>query len=354
MRHRVIVVTSNTHGSADAEVVDNVEIMRMPCKPLMNGRLPIPDRNAKFQSMLARLESLPIDSILINTRFFPHSFVGADLARQKNIRPIVLDHGSAYLTLDNPLFDLAIKAYEHGITHRIKKYDADFYGISNASMRWLSTFGIRAKGAINNAMNSEEFVRSASDRDFRTELGIQPQSFMVAFTGRLIPEKGVKSLLEAAQNLSLEHDIHIVLAGNGPMMQKVRNANGNVHALGRIDRGDMAALLLQSNAFCLPTRSEGFSTSLLEAAACACAPIITNVGGVEELIPDDSHGIILDDASPKSVVNAISCLSTHPETAREIGAKAAQRAKDFNWERTARRLLAAFDEANHSASSSRI
>lgn len=353
MGHRVIVVTSNIQGLADTETVDDIEIMRMPCKPLMSGRLPIPDRNAKFRSMRAQLESLPFDSILINTRFFPHSFVGAELARKKGVKPIVLDHGSAYLTLDNSLFDLAIKAYEHGTSHRMKKYYPDFYGISKASMRWLSTFGINAKGTISNAMNTDGFISGASERDFRAELGLGPRSFMVAFTGRLIPEKGVKSLLEAAQMLASEHDVHIVLAGDGPMMRDVQNASGNVHALGRIDRADMAALLLQSDAFCLPTRSEGFSTSLLEAAACGCAPIITNVGGVEELIPETSYGVILDDPSPESVADAISHLKAHPEFAREIGVNAAQRAKEFNWERTALTLLDAFDEANHSASSAR-
>lgn len=351
MGHRVIVVTSNIHGLADTETVDGIEIMRMPCKPLMRGRLPIPDRNAKFRSMCAQLESLPFDSILINTRFFPHSFVGANLARKKGIKPIVLDHGSAYLTLDNPLFDLAIKAYEHGTSHRMKRYDPDFYGISKASMRWLSTFGIEAKSAISNAMNADEFIGSASRRDFRAELGLDPQSFMVAFTGRLIPEKGVRSLLEAAQILASEQDVHIVLAGDGPMMQDVKKAKGNVHALGRIDRADMAALLLQSDAFCLPTRSEGFSTSLLEAAACGCAPIITNVGGVEELIPEASYGVIIEDASPESVAAAIRSLNEQPELACEMGSKAAQRAREFNWERTALMLLDAFDAANHSPSS---
>lgn len=353
MGHKVIVVTSNIHGLADTEVVNGVEIVRLPCKPLMKGRLPIPDKNAAHKSLMAKLESQPIDSILINTRFFPHSFVGAELSRKKGIRPIVLDHGSDYITLDNPLLDIAIKAYEHAVTHRMKGYNPDFYGISNASVRWLSNFGIDAKGTISNAMDSDTFVSNASDRDFRAELGLSPQAFIVAFTGRLIPEKGVKSLLDAAKLIPSELDVHIVLAGDGPMMQDVKLAEGNVHPLGRIDRCDMAALLLKSDAFCLPTRSEGFSTSLLEAAACGCAPIITNVGGVEELIPDDSYGIMLDDASPESAAEAISFLAAHPDVARSIGAKAAMRAKEFDWDRTARMLLDAFEDARHSPSASR-
>lgn len=345
MNRRVIVVTSNTHDLPDRETANGVEIMRLPCNPLMNGRLPIPRRNAKHRSMMTKLSELPIDSIMINTRFYTHSLIGAQFAKQKGIKPIVLDHGSAYLTLDNPIFDLAIMAYEHAVTRRMKRYNPDFYGISNASVRWLSTFGIAAKGAITNAMNADDFIVNASCRDFRAELGLDPQSFMVAFTGRLIPEKGVKTLLEAAKLIAPEQNVHIVLAGDGPMMQDVQNAQGNVHALGRIDRTDMAALLLQADAFCLPTRSEGFSTSLLEAAACGCAPIITNVGGVEELIPDEGHGIILPDAKAENVAHALLELSGNRDACAAIAEKAREQSREFTWANTAQSLLEALERA---------
>lgn len=354
MGNRVLIVTANTHGLPDKESTDGVEIMRLPCKPLMNGRLPLPNRTMEHQAMMAELAELPIDSILINTRFYPHSILGAKLAEQKGLRPVVLDHGSAYLTLGNPLSDLVLRMYEHVMTNRIKRYDADFYGISAASAQWLTRFGITPMGTITNAMDAEGFVREASDRSFRGELGIPSGSFVVAFTGRLVPEKGVKSLIEAARMLSGVSDAHIVLAGDGPLLDEAQNAGGNVHALGRLSRGDIASLLLEADAFCLPTRSEGFSTSLLEAAACSCVPIITKVGGVDELIPDDSHGMILDNASPEAIATAIAYLSEHPKTAHRMSSNLAQHAKEFDWERTARRLLDAFEDARHSPSSPRI
>lgn len=345
MGHRVIVVTSNTHGSPAKETINGAEIMRLPCSPLLNGRLPIPKKNAEHMALMRELESIPMDAILINTRLYPHSLIAARFAAKKGIKPVLLDHGSAHLTLGSPLADAALQAYEHLMTRRIKKHDMDFYGISNASVRWLSHFGITAKGTITNAMDAKTFIESASCRDFRAELGIPDDALLVALTGRLVPEKGIIPLLEAASVLSDVPDIQFVLAGDGPLLDQAAHATPNVHALGRLSRHEIAALLIQSDAFCLPTRSEGFSTSLLEAATCGCAPIITNVGGVEELIPDGSFGIVLDAADGRQIADAIIRLHDDPALRRNMSARIKEHAGSFTWTKTANAMLDAFSVA---------
>ena len=50
-----------------------------------------------------------------------------------------------------------------------------------------------------------------------------------------------------------------LLAGDGPLMLKAKDAEGDhLHALGRLDSTDVASLLLQADTPCLPTWSEGF------------------------------------------------------------------------------------------------
>lgn len=169
---------------------------------------------------------------------------------------------------------------------------------------------------------------------------------MIAFTGRLVPEKGVAELLEAARLLEDERDIHFLFAGDGPLLEDVETAPGNVHALGRIVRSDIAALLLQADIFCLPTRSEGFSTSLLEATVCGCSPIITNVGGVAEMIPNESYGIVLPNAEPHTLALAISELKEDPGRRRAMAEKVQRRATNvFTWKRTAQTVMEAFERA---------
>ncbi len=344
--YRAIIVTSNTHDLPNRTTEDGVEVIRLPCHSLMGGRLPIPRKDHTYARLLEELYGQEIDHILINTRFYPHSQEGAAFAERKNIKPVLLDHGSAYLTLGNPVIDSILHSYERFMTHRIKRHVTDFYGISQASVQWLTHFGIAAEGVITNALDGHSFTEAASLRDFKTELGLPSDSFLIAFTGRLVPEKGVAELLEAARLLEDERDIHFLFAGDGPLLEDVETAPGNVHALGRIVRSDIAALLLQADIFCLPTRSEGFSTSLLEATVCGCSPIITNVGGVAEMIPNESYGIVLPNAEPHTLALAISELKEDPGRRRAMAEKVQRRATNvFTWKRTAQTVMEAFERA---------
>lgn len=347
--YRVIIVTSNTHGLPVRGMEDGVEVIRLPYHSLMGGRLPIPKKNNIYRQLLEELQRQRMDHILINTRFYPHSHMAAAFAKGKNIKPILLDHGSAYLTLGNPLIDSALHGYERFMTHRIKRQPMDFYGISEASVQWLAHFGITAKGVITNALDGKAFIETASSRDLKTELDLPPNSFLAVFTGRLVPEKGVLELLGAAKLLATEKNIHFLFAGDGPLRNDVENAGENVHALGRISQPDIAALLLQSDVFCLPTRSEGFSTSLLEAAVCGCAPIITNAGGVTELIPDESFGLVIPNRRPGTIAEAIRRLHSDSPACSSLAARIQERATNlFTWDRTAQDVIEACEQARRS------
>lgn len=347
---RAVIVTSNVFNLPFIEDLSaGVEIVRLPCISLMNGRLPFPKKNARYRELFKYISDLPIDHIVINTRFYFHSFEGVRLAKSKGIRPIVIDHGSAHLTLGNKLADKAVALYEHVITHFLKKNDIAFYGVSEMSCRWLNHFGISSQGVLNNSIDAEGFREASSGRDFRSEYGISKDSFVVSFTGRLIPEKGVLALAQAAEDLSEDKDIFFLVAGDGPLREAVASKRvENLILLGRLDSPDVAALLLDSDAFCLPTRSEGFSTSLLECAACGTTPIITHVGGVDELLGDGDLGCLIDDANHEEIRNAVLFLNRDRNRCTTMGEELRKRVeREFSWAITADKVRKACSLANN-------
>lgn len=303
--HSVIVVTNNTHGLSNRQVLDNeVEVIRFPCKIFIDGRYPVPIKNACYRRLMADLESRNVDGVLVNTRFYLHSIIGVQFAEKKGLSAVVLDHGSAYLTLGSKRLDWIIERYEDGITAWLKRHDVDFYGISKKSVEWLGHFGIEAKGVISNAIDAEAYRAQSSGRQFRKELGVE-DGLLVSFVGRLTPEKGIDALLEIMGRLQ-GRSIHLAVAGDGPLFDKVdKSLLPNIHAVGRLDSSDTAALLMDSDLFCLPTRSEGFSTSLLEASACGTASLVPNVGGAREVAPNDSYGIVTDGVDVDEYANII-------------------------------------------------
>lgn len=290
----------------------------------------------------------PVDHAIINTRFYFHSLIGIHYAEEKGIKPIIIDHGSAHLTIGNPVVDIFIAVFEHVFTNIVKRHEADYYAVSEAGARWLEHFNINAKGTLCNSIDAECFRNNASNRDFRQNLGISSNDFLVSFTGRFIPEKGIRPLMDAAEMLLANTNIHFALAGEGPLEQEITDKKlSNVHNLGKLSSPDVAALLLTSNAFCLPTRSEGFSTSLLEAAACGAVPIVTSVGGVEELMPTNEYGVLLSQASGAEIKEAVLNLSNNIVECNRMAHRIKSRVRnEFSWQSTTHKVIAACSQAN--------
>ena len=342
----VVVVTMNTEGCTPHQRTAEADIYRLPCTPFMGGRFPLPKRGPKFRSLWKAIRSKKVDYVVVNTRFYPLSLMGVQLANELGIRPVVIDHGSAHLTAGNPVLDVGIQRVEHLMTDRMLKFDADFYGVSAKSVAWLRHFGIKGKGTLCNAIDASAFRDNASNRDFRAESNLDETAFLVAYTGRLAPEKGVMQLAEAAKLLEGSH-VHVLMAGDGALRKQLEEtAPDNLHMLGALPPDDVASLLMGCDAFCMPTRSEGFSTSLLEASVCGLTPVITDVGGVDELVPSDDFGLVLPDTKPATIAAHLRALEENRAACKLIGGNVQRRAEsEFTWKRTAARVRMACEAA---------
>lgn len=334
----VTVVTGDTEGlGAGWAREGGVEVLRLPCRPLVSGRLPLPRAAAERRRLLAPLAARPLDGVLVNARFYPHSLLGMRFARGCGLTPVVLDHGSDWLSFSSAPLDAAARAYERALTAWGRRYGAAYYGISEKSAAWLGTFGIRAAGVIPNAIDAAAYRAGASARDFRAELGLAADAPLVAFLGRLIPEKGVRVLVEAGRDERLARaGATLVLAGDGPLADEVRAACGErLRWVGRLDRSDAAALLSQADLLCLPTRSEGFATTLLEAAACGCPALVTDVGGARE-VAADGCGRIMADASAGTVARELAGLLAERGELAAMGERARARVEErYSWDAAA-------------------
>lgn len=344
--NRVVVVTSRLNSDAPGHETqeDGVEVYRLPCRPLLGGRLPISRRNREYNAMLSEIAKLGIDRILVNVRFYRNSLEGVRFAKRIGASVIVLDHGSAHLTLGNGVLDWFVERYEHAITNRMKRLGPVFAGISRASAAWLAHFGIETTSVIPNAIDVEQFRGVASQRDFRTELDAADKT-LVAFVGRLEPEKGALQLAQAASLLG--ESCVLALVGEGSQRTQIEELGvGNLALLGRLDQSDLSALLRDADVFCLPTRSEGFCTSLLEAAAQGTIPVMPRVGGTDEVMGSEPtrFGVILEDNEPETIARAIQeAVAQDDMVARELMGHVTT---DCSWNVTTDALEEAFASPN--------
>ena len=256
----------------------------------------------------------------------------------------MIEHGTNHFTVNQPVWDFLGHIYEHIITGLVKRKCGSFYGVSKDCCKWSGHFGIQSKGTLYNAVDLAEIesLQSHPVEDYRKEYALE-DTFVVTYTGRLIREKGILKLISAVELLRSEgRNITLIVAGDGGEYEELKKQDlSGVCLLGKIDFPHVVSLLSATDVFCLPSDySEGFPTSVLEAAACGCYVVTTSLGGAKELILDEGYGKILVDNSPETIAEAIRRGMDDPRY-RENAAKKARQylSSHFTWESTARNVL---------------
>ncbi|MGQ9667800.1 MAG: glycosyltransferase family 4 protein [Anaerolineae bacterium] len=117
-----------------------------------------------------------------------------------------------------------------------------------------------------------------------------------------------------------------------------------VHFIGWVREEDKPALYSMADCFVFPSVYEGFGLPVLEAMACG-TPVIAAMGSsLEEVV--GPAGILLDPSEPEAWAEAMCRLCQEPALARELGARAWERAGQFSWERTAQLTRLAYADAD--------
>lgn len=345
--YRVIIVTSLDKGLKEYENSGNIEIYRMPSFQLLNGRFPILKINKSFSLIEKKLYNEKIDYVVINTRFYPLSVLGAKFAKKRGIEAIVIEHGSAYISFGNKLLDIFGNIYEHFMTFLIKRKCKNFYGVSLDSVKWLKKFKIQAKGTIHNAVNLEEIMTRLGNtkENFREKYSISQSSIVISFTGRLLSIKGLPNLVTAFQKIQKEYqNVYLFIAGDGELREFLLKQNiCNVILLGKLKHDQVYDLLKNTDIFCLPSRSEGFSTSVLEAIACHCYIVTTNTGGANEMLLEGQCGEILNDGSVLSIYEGLKKAILLQDKRSELSEKAyTNLVENFTWNSSFKEMEKAF------------
>ena len=171
---------------------------------------------------------------------------------------------------------------------------------------------------------------------------------VILFASRLLADKGILELVEAARLLHARGAAHrLVVAGRpdpsnptsvGESRLRSWHAEGLVEWLGWCD--DVAPLLAACHIACLPSYREGLSLFLLEAAASGRPLVATDVPGNREIALHGVTGLLVPARDPAALADALEELLGDPERRAALGRSARQRAEErFSQERIHRQTL---------------
>jgi glycosyltransferase involved in cell wall biosynthesis len=155
-----------------------------------------------------------------------------------------------------------------------------------------------------------------------------PPAPRLAAVGRLIPIKGLDVLLDAFARARADvPGLTLELAGEGPLEAELRaGAPEGVTLLGRV--APVAEVYERNAIVVVPSRGEGFGMVALEAAERGRAAIVSDVGGLPEIVEDGRTGLVVPPEDAGALAAAIVALAGDFERVAAFGAAARQRALD--------------------------
>ncbi len=130
-------------------------------------------------------------------------------------------------------------------------------------------------------------------------------TFDILFFARLIKEKGIYETLETFELLTRKYPrMRLLVAGDGEEYARVRARveKSGLHAavmLGYIQAGQKQNLLAGSSVLFLPSYSEGFPISLVEAMAVGLPVVTRSVGGIRDFFVQRKHGFATESKDPE-------------------------------------------------------
>jgi glycosyltransferase involved in cell wall biosynthesis len=153
-------------------------------------------------------------------------------------------------------------------------------------------------------------------------------SIVIGVVCALRPEKDLATLIDA---FALVRDVapgmKLLIVGSGPMRESLE-ARALEHSLGeqcmfQDAASDVTLWLREMDIFVLPSRSEAFSNSLMEAMACGRAVVASNVGGNPELVKEGETGLLFKAGDAEDLARQLRALAGQEDLRRRLGANAA-------------------------------
>ncbi|MFK4781281.1 MULTISPECIES: glycosyltransferase family 4 protein [Lactococcus] len=337
----IVVTTQHEEYLKEEEVVDGIKVYRLPIRNVWKNRYPFLKKNKEYRRTLEKIKSENIDYYIVNTRFYMTSILGASLASENGKEAMIIEHGTTYLTMNNPVVDFFLHQIERTLIQHIKKNTATFYGVSQEAANWLTEFGVESKGVVYNAIDSSDFD------NYYSRLKDTSDKIIISYSGRLQAKfKGVETLLSAFSKLSQEVDhLELIIAGDGPIYKDMvaQYTQENIKFLGRVPHDKVMEINNKSDIFVLLSKIEGFSTAMLEAALLKNVVITTNVGGARELIPNENFGFIIEN-DETVLLDTLRSLVQDMDKIRRIQENVSQRVlENYTWDKTAESFVKAFE-----------
>jgi glycosyltransferase involved in cell wall biosynthesis/phosphoheptose isomerase len=190
----------------------------------------------------------------------------------------------------------------------------------------------------------------------RTSIGLPPDEGMILHVGRMVPRKGIDTVIQAYARFLADHDARtrlVIVGGESDdpdpqrtpeigRLQRMTAELGvqdHIWFVGRRGRSQLKYYYSAADFFVTTPWYEPFGITPLEAMACGTPVIAANVGGLKFSVRDGETGYLVPPGEPDALAEKMRLLYSSPPLRRMFGQQAIQRVNEsFTWSHVAEGL----------------
>lgn len=160
---------------------------------------------------------------------------------------------------------------------------------------------------INNFISEEYIIKKKRSNSKRLN---------ILFVGRLEKKKGVHDLISVTELLNRESILFNII-GSGELEKKI-NASKNINLIGRVDRDKILRYYDKSKILILPSYTEVFPLTILEAMARGLVILVSDIPGMREIVREGRNGYLFPPGDLNKMKELIICLKNNPKEIERI------------------------------------
>jgi glycosyltransferase involved in cell wall biosynthesis len=187
---------------------------------------------------------------------------------------------------------------------------------------------------VGRGVNPAVFMPEKRSRELRAKWGANDDTLVALCVSRFAPEKNFPLVIEAYEAMRrIRADAKLVLVGDGPLVQKLKDQNVGYVIAGRKVNGELSAHYASGDVFLFPSMTETFGNVTLEAMASGLGVVAYDYAAAREVIRHEQSGLLAPFGDARAFVAQAERMAREPQLARELGLAARKVAGQVTWER---------------------
>jgi glycosyltransferase involved in cell wall biosynthesis len=350
---KVYVVTCDFPGALQHETVEGVEVFRID-----SYKNPSPDfatwvylMNVNMQKEAAALVKSLNGKVDV---FHAHDWLVADAGiGLKHVfrKPLLTTIHSTEIGRRNGIhfdYERMIHETEAWLTYEAwKVICCSNYMVSH--VRWAFGLPEDKLVMVPNGVDATAYTKNGDLSSFRSKFAL-PEEKIVLFVGRLVYEKGVHVFVNAIPKVLEKVNAKFIIVGNGYMRDQLSNIvkkMGFAHKVmftGFVDDDTLRKLQKCADVSAVPSLFEPFGIVALEAMAAKSPVVVSDTGGLSEIVEHDVTGVKVYPENPDSLAWGITKVLLNDSYANWIRTNAYKKIQEkYNWNKIAQQTEAVYE-----------